>query len=450
MKISQFTSLLPYGNEFFLHNGFTDNYLIVLPLLKDLFIAGKSEGIDNLQEVHPKFYEALVEGGYIVENESNEVEQVKEVSRLVDLNESIYRLTINPTMNCNFKCWYCYETHVKGSRMSNDIIERTNSFITQTAKSPALKDFSLSWFGGEPLLYFEDIVLPIMKHFNEVCAANGINGGISFTTNAYLVTESMAKLLKENKTQHMQVTLDGAEQDHDLVRYVNASKGSYKQILRNIKTMLQEGIRITMRINYTLSKIERCLDIIDDINDITEAQRDLLLIDFHRVWQDKGEDIEDMTHYVINKFQSAGLPVRSNLSMNNLRDSCYADKKNSCTINYNGDIFKCTARDFTTVKREGYISELGEIVWENDSLNKRLSAKFNNKPCLECRILPLCNGGCSQHAVDNLGKGDYCVNGFDEKQKDKIIIGKFEEALILNEKRRLLEESQKTVLLPSS
>jgi uncharacterized protein len=437
MKISQFTSLLPYGNGFFLHNGLTDNYLLLHPLLKDMFIAGKTEGIDNLQGIHPKFYEALEEGGYIVDEEIDEVEKVKEISRIVDLNDSIYRLTINPTMNCNFKCWYCYETHVKGSRMSQDIIERTNTFISLTAKNPSLKDFSLSWFGGEPLLYFEDIVLPIMKHFNEVCNKNSIQGGISFTTNAYLVTEKMAELLKENGTQHMQVTLDGAEEDHDLVRYVNASKGSYKQILANIKTLLSKGIRVTVRINYTLSKIERCLSIISDISDLSEEQKSLLLIDFHRVWQDKGEDVIDMTHTVINEFQNAGLPVRSNLSMNNLRDSCYADKKNSCTINYNGDIFKCTARDFTTVKREGYINESGELVWENDSLNKRLSAKFNNKPCLECRILPLCNGGCSQHAVDNLGKAEYCVNNFDEKQKDKIIIGKFEQTLLANEKLKL-------------
>jgi uncharacterized protein len=111
-------------------------------------------------------------------------------------------------------------------------------------------------------------------------------------------------------------------------------------------------------------------------------------------------------------------------------NSCYADKKNSAVINFNGDIFKCTARDFTNVKREGYIDVKGEVIWENDSLNRRLNAKFNNKPCLSCRIMPLCNGGCSQHALDHLGVDEYCVYSFDEKEKDKIVTLKFEEKFL--------------------
>ena len=429
MKYSQFNSVVPYNDKFLLYNSFSSNYLVLMPMLKDLLEAASAEGVDQLEKVHPLFYQALASGKYLVDDTENELENVKRISKAIDSDDGVYQLTINPTMNCNFKCWYCYETHVKGSRMSQDIIARTNMFITSTAESPSLKQFALAWFGGEPLLYFEDIVLPIMQHFTETCTAKNIVGSIGFTTNGYLITEKMASTFAKYPVTHLQITLDGSEEDHDMIRYVSKSRGSYREIIQNIKLLLQHGIRVTTRVNYTTKNIGKCIGILDDIQDIPVEEREHLVIDFHRVWQDKEEDEFNTAKSVINTFQRAGFRVNSHYSPDNVRHSCYADKKNSATLNYNGDIFKCTARDFTTSGREGYIAEDGTIVWENDSLNRRLDAKFNNKPCLTCRILPLCNGGCSQHALENLGKGDYCVHAFDEREKDKIIVSKFEQMM---------------------
>ena len=109
--------------------------------------------------------------------------------------------------------------------------------------------------------------------------------------------------------------------------------------------------------------------------------------------------------------------------MDFVRNSCYADKKNHATINYNGDLFKCTARDFETKNREGFLDENGNLVW-NEKYDVRLNSKFKNKPCLDCRILPICNGGCSQQALEHIGI-DYCVNDFDEIKKTNIVKDKF-------------------------
>ena len=421
--------MVPYNDKFLLYNSFSNNYLMLLPLLKELLEAARSEGMENLEKVHPMFYQALASGKYLVDSSDDEVEKVKKISKEIDLSDEAYRLTINPTMNCNFKCWYCYETHVKGSKMSQDIIARTNRFITSVAENPALKHFALSWFGGEPLLYFEDIVLPIMKHFTETCTAKGISGGIGFTTNGYLITEKMAATFREYDVNHLQITLDGSEEDHDMIRYVSKSRGSYREIIENIKLLLRYQIHVTCRVNYTTKNIGKCIGILDDIQDLSAEEREFLVVDFHRVWQDKEDDEFNTAKSVINTFQKAGFRVSSHYSPDNVRHSCYADKKNSATLNYNGDIFKCTARDFTTSGREGYITEEGSIVWENDSLNRRLNAKFNNKPCLSCRIMPLCNGGCTQHALEHFGKDEYCVHDFDEREKDKIIVSKFEQLM---------------------
>ncbi len=100
----------------------------------------------------------------------------------------------------------------------------------------------------------------------------------------------------------------------------------------------------------------------------------------------------------------------SNTSVNNVVESCYADKRHSVTINYNANIYKCTARDFTKENRAGYINSEGELVWEDNYLERRMNSKFKNKPCQTCRILPLCGGSCSQHAMENEGR-DYWIRG---------------------------------------
>jgi len=427
MKYSQFNSILPYEDKFILHNTFTNHAIVLDPVLKDLIEAARREGLEGLEEVHPGLYDALVKQDFILDPSIDEVEKVKKVREAVDFSETNYHLTINPTMNCNFKCWYCYETHIKASRMNEEISERVNKFLsTQILHNEKLEHFVLSWFGGEPLLYYDDIVLPIIQHFNKVTAERKIDVAINFTSNGFLITDEMIQSFKDNKVNSLQITLDGYGPEHDKVRYVSKTRGSYEKIMENILKLVRAQIYIRMRINFTAVNITTAHNIIDDIAVLTNEERQYLGVDFHRVWQDTDDGSNDwMFEKQMDTFRKAGFLVASNMAMNNVRDSCYADKKNSAVINYNGDVFKCTARDFTTAKRAGYIDENGELIWENDSLNKRMDAKFKNRPCLSCRLLPVCNGGCSQHAVENVEvNGEYCVHQYDEKRKDQVVLDK--------------------------
>jgi uncharacterized protein len=433
MKYSQFNSIVLYDEHFVLFNTLSNGLIALDPTLKDLLEAARHEGIEKLENIHPTFYEALKENQFILEDEVDEVERVRQVREEVDYDKKIYHLTINPTMNCNFKCWYCYETHIKASRMNEEIIERINKFLS--SKLNELSDinvFDLSWFGGEPLLYFYDIVLPIIKHFNSLLDKKEIRGNINFTSNGFLVNDKMVQYFKNNNVGALQITLDGHNEEHDQVRYVSETRGSYKQIISNVLNLIRNRIFVRLRINFTKVNIVNCHKIIEDISELIQEEREYLLIDFHRVWQDNEPADEDFISSQIDKFREAGFNVKSGLSMDNVRNSCYADKQNSAVINYNGEVFKCTARDFTTAKREGYIDENGEIIWENGNLEKRMNIKFKNKPCLSCRLLPICNGGCSQHALEYLGRGEeYCVFDFDENKKNEVIREKIMDLLEL-------------------
>lgn len=69
------------------------------------------------------------------------------------------------------------------------------------------------------------------------------------------------------------------------------------------------------------------------------------------------------------------------------------------------------------------LTDDGIILW-NERYEKRLSSKFKNPPCMECRVLPICGGGCTQVALENEGI-DYCVMNFDEDAKTELIKNKF-------------------------
>lgn len=433
MKYSQFNSIMPFEGKYALYNSFQQKVIFIDPVLKELLQAGIAEFIDNLGQVHPSFFEYLKNNKFLVSDEINEIEDVKKISKEVDDNYKNYMLFINPTMNCNFKCWYCYETHIKESRLAHEEIEKIKKFINFQASKKELEHFSLSFFGGEPLLYFKKDIIPIIDYFKFICENNNKTFDISFTTNGYLINQNFIDyFIKNDICCSLQITLDGYLEEHDKVRYVSNRKGSYFEIINNIKLLINNHFPVRLRVNYTNENLPNTNKIPQDFLEIKQEIKDKYLkFDFHRVWQnDQIDDLNLVLEKNISEIREFGFRASGTFSPNNVLDSCYADKRNGVVINYNGDIFKCTARDFETKKRAGFISDDGDLIWENDCLERRMNAKFNNKPCLTCKIMPLCNGGCTQHAMEHMEDStEYCVYHGDESEKDKVVKTKIEEII---------------------
>jgi len=311
------------------------------------------------------------------------------------------------------------------------MIQKIKLFINSTADRPGMKNFFLSFFGGEPLLHFKKDVIPLIDTYLEACKRNNLTPAITFTTNGYLIDQFFVDYFQQNNIScSLQITLDGYKEKHDQVRFVNSKKGSYEKIIENVRLLISNRFPVRLRINYTDKNVEGTYKIAEEFKDIdVELRKTMLMIDYHRVWQDyKIDNTFSVMDSNIGKIMELGVSVTSKYSPDSVRKSCYADKRNSAVINYNGDLFKCTARDFTTVKRAGYLSDEGTLVWENDYLEKRMNVKFKNKPCLSCKIMPLCNGGCSQHAMEHLeSEEEYCVYHGDENEKMNIVKSKIDE-----------------------
>jgi uncharacterized protein len=437
MKYSQFNSIVPVKGRFALFNALHQKVIFLETALYESLVP-LIDKIDVLRDIHPTFYAYLIEQGYVINNDVDEIDVVKHLSKSVDQNLSSFLLTINPNMMCNFGCYYCYETHVKHSRINKDIAGRIKLLISRIVSNDRLKYFSLSFFGGEPLLYFEKDVIPITDHYVAECRAKALVPFISFTTNGYLVDRDFIDyFVKLNLRCSLQITLDGSKAEHDLVRFGKLGKGSYDTIIKNVLLLVTSGFFVRVRVNYTDKNLIGIQQITEDLADLADdKKRNFLIFDFHRVWQnDRKDDTDKVLNKKIEHFRHLGFKVASKYLPDNVRNSCYADKLNGVAINYNGDIYKCTARDFTPSTRAGFIDGNGELSWNDGYLQRRMNAKFNNAPCLKCRILPICNGGCSQHALEHLNGKEYCVYFGDESEKDKVIASKIED--ILEQNKRL-------------
>lgn len=428
MKLSQFNNVVAYNESVILYNSFSDRFLLVDPLLNDLIESAKSNNnIDDLINYHASFYTALLTNGFIVDNELDELELVKKMRKKVDIeDETQYVLVINPTMNCNFKCWYCYETHEKGSKMTNPIIENVKRHIANVLNTmPYLKNFHISWFGGEPLLYFDQVILPIMEYVKELFKGYKSTFSTGFTTNGFLIDNCKIDAFLSYNITNFQITLDGNRDTHNAVRFVNSTRGSYDEILKNVFALCRSRLNVSIRINYTKSNLKDLESIMYDLLPLEGEARQYLLISFHKVWQETDVTLMGRVRELHRFFRDNGFRATfGDIDLpDSVRNSCYADKKNHATINYNGQVFKCTARNFSKDAKEGILNEDGSISW-NQKFYDRIDSKFKNKPCLTCPILPICNGGCSQEAIEHKDE-DYCMYNFDEQRKKEVVLNKF-------------------------
>ncbi len=397
MKYSIYNSIIGVGNSCLVYNGVADRFVVVKRCRED--VVEKMTSLPSQLVVDDAvFYSRLMGIAAIVEDDVDEIGSLASAIAEVDNNGRLFHLQINPTLDCTFRCWYCYEDHHRGTRMAESTIEAIKRLVERRFdEQPSMRQFQLSFFGGEPLMYFNRVAAPIVDFVVCECEKHGVDWSVHFTTNAYLLSPSVSGLLGRYNTS-LQITLDGSRESHDQVRCLPFGKGSYDRILSNVKSALSKGCSVILRINYTRDNLASVAAVIDDLESWNIEKNGRLRVDFQQVWQDRrrGEDsaLEEMVNGYISRLRGIGIFGSVYFHSPVSKSSCYGDKRNHILVNYNGDLFQCTARDFKTERRSGFIADDGSLVWKNDALEHRMNCKFSRPVCHNCRIAPLCGGGC--------------------------------------------------------
>lgn len=157
--------------------------------------------------------------------------------------------------------------------MNNSTIGNICRCIKRIFANKELKHFQLSFFGGEPLLYYSTIMLPIAEYARDCAKEFGKAYAMDITSNAFLFDHERFLNLKELGLESCQITLDGDEEHHNSTRFPHKGVGSYTTIIRNIHYAVNLKIKVVLRINYTKQNLPSLYSILDDFKDMTLEEK---------------------------------------------------------------------------------------------------------------------------------------------------------------------------------
>lgn len=392
-----------------LYNYFTDKIIVLLPELYNI-VKKYDSNADEIKNIHPELFSILCDNGFIVDNQVDEATEAEKRILKELSSKSTMHLTINPTLDCNLRCWYCYEEHTHNCYMTRKTMDSVVNFVKSKTCSKELKTICLSLFGGEPLLKAEKIALPLINEIKDVCTKREKTLIVHFTTNGVLLSKRIADLLAStNLDIHFQIPFDGGQVFHDKTKYTKNGKGTYQLIIKNIKYALSKGFSFTIRCNYTNENIDSYYELVDEINNMTPEKGKVKFF-LQKVWQEKQTD-ELKEKAIRLKTYITGKDSTVKLTEKEVLKHCYGDFYSSAVINYNGDVFKCTARKFNTSDRIGILEEDGHI--SKTEKAKLYDMKGFVRRCHTCRLLPVCTI-CVQNRIDH----GFCKNALTQEEAD--------------------------------
>lgn len=390
MKESKYNYLISYENDYVLFNGLTRKMIIIPSHYHDTF----KELLNDLSVLNSSdiLREKLIDGGFIVEDEVNEIEILMRLHKQ-NIETPVYTLTILPTFHCNFACWYCFQSH-REEYMSKNTVDNIKLHISKYLIENKIREFILVWFGGEPLLCFNDLVVEICTYALEFCNKNGINFSNAITTNGYLITREIAKQMNILNFQCFQITIDGMRDKHNSVRNENGLP-SFDRILENIAIILEtnpEAI-VYLRFNYTDQNLQE-EEIINEVNKfIPEIYRKRVIAFPRKVWQiDKNNisvgTVDDMEeHFFKDGYKLCDVNIAKDYM------NCYACKSHHNVIYHDGNVDKCTNVD--PEETTHYLNNSGEIIAKANIIGHEQYEPFvKGSKCYSCKHLPICLGPC--------------------------------------------------------
>lgn len=396
MKVSKYAFFLKFENDICCCNLIT-KAVVVLEREKYEIIVKHSDNLGLLANEKPHLYSALVKLGIIVSDDADEMSSIKYMYCNNIFSPGVCRLTLMPTLDCNFKCWYCYETRPHNAQiMSSEVQDAVVKHIEHQLQQKKISALALDWFGGEPWLCFDSVMYPLAMRLMQLTKEYGVEFCHQITTNGYLIRPEQFEKVRELSFSSFQITLDGNRHFHQQVKKAD---DAYQRTVDNIIALCGiEGVKVGLRINFSDKNLDGITDIIDDFPPVVRKK---ISISFQRIWQIK--DLND-TYYeqlepLHKQFAEAGFHIDS-YTMPRVQ-SCYADREQQLVVAPDGLVFKCTARDFNVANSDGKLLADGTVDWKQEKLHRRMGHfRFDNEKCLKCDLLPACFGPCSQKVLE--------------------------------------------------
>lgn len=387
-KLSFYNKQVDHKGKKYIYNFYT-GAIIELP--------GKN-GID-IEATSKEEISLLFEKGFIVEENIDEIKRAEFINLAGKYHTYSLGLTLIPTLECNFKCKYCYEDGAKKSVfMSKSLINRIFEFADTKIKKDKIQEVYLHILGGEALMR-PKILKDVLDNIFALKQKHGFKLQTSLITNGYFLTKKMIEQLSfKERINQIQITFDGFEESHDNIRGTVDGKGSFDVIFKNMVDALNKGLNIVVRYNLTENNYDDAKKIMKKLSQLKNKPS----MYFGHV-KDYSEGACQMvgcmsrSQYSLADIELARYGVSLKLNTNFMPvlfyNHCVADTVNGYTVDPYGNLFKC----WNEVGREelsfGNIFDENPILREDNFYKYILDNPFASS-CGKCENMPICMGGC--------------------------------------------------------
>ena len=176
----------------------------------------------------------------------------------------------NATKTCNLECVHCY-ADAETRRFTGELTTAEAETMIRDLASINVPALLIS--GGEPL------VRPDVLDLAELAMSLGVR--VTFSTNGTLIDQKKAKRIAGIGVAYVGISIDGAEERHDLFR---GKQGAFKDAVRGIRNCRDAGIRVGVRFTVTKQNMSE----IDSVFELVEKEGIGRLCLYHLVYSGRG------------------------------------------------------------------------------------------------------------------------------------------------------------------
>lgn len=316
------------------------------------------------------------------------------------------------TNACNLRCDYCY-IRKTNDHMGLRTAKASIDAIIKSAVSHGYSKVKIKYAGGEATLQFSNIV-ELHAYVAEECARQGIALEEIILSNGTLVDGAMISQIKRMDLRLM-ISLDGVGEFHDIQRSYIHGGGSFRQIVQNIDTMLEQNFIPHISVTVTARNVAGLPAMINWI-----LERELTFgINFYRENNHSAsfEDLRSDEQKLISGLLTAFKEIEKNIPEYSLLN-CLADRaslgsphltpcsagKNYLVINQNGMIAKCQMeieKPVTSIFAPDPLAVL-----QNATLGLKNLPVDEREGCCDCTWRYRCTGGCPIETFRATGRYD--------------------------------------------
>lgn len=149
-------------------------------------------------------------------------------------------ICLNITDACNYQCRYCFvaqQPHYMSFQVAKDAVD----FIVDNLKHKPDKRGFINYFGGEPTLLWNEIIVPLTNYIKE----NNFPIDLGMTTNGSLLNQERINFLKDNNINIL-LSMDG-DRETQLYNRPCAVGDSFELTSKNIPAILEAFPNTTFR-----------------------------------------------------------------------------------------------------------------------------------------------------------------------------------------------------------